>query len=287
MQHLTTETPKQTSKELLDSREPFFTKVSLYINTVFCGDERPSSEILEDYIHWFGGALNPAYNLDIMQEAQNPGSVKHSFEQRAAEVTSDLMEAGIKVGVHSDTQADPTGKLDTSKEDGSVGCGYAGLRREISTLIVDRAEEILTDAQKMRPELFQSEADTEAAFSVIRAHSALANRPDYLTSGRRVVLAAEKSGAVTMLVVGEHVAEDGIFNLDPNSSLRSGEAFLKGQATYDHDSGSLYQAYDRLSEKYPHDKRLMQIADLIDALGTMRALGVKRIAVRRPTAPTS
>jgi hypothetical protein len=84
-----------------------------------------------------------------------------------------------------------------------------------------------------------------------------------------------------MLVTGTHVAQDGIINDKPNSSLQSGDALHANLPAYEHDSWATAEIYERLRHLYPYDKQELAIADLIDTIGTMRALKVERIAVRR------
>ncbi|HEX5744566.1 MAG TPA: hypothetical protein VFX84_03925, partial [Candidatus Saccharimonadales bacterium] len=166
--------------------------------------------------------------------------------------------------------------------DGAVGCGYAELRSRISGVIVDQGAELIRDAAELRPELFKDTDDYNFAHAVIAAHERLVERPGFITDGRSVVLSAAGQGSKVMLVEGEHTGTEGIVNLVPGSSLDSDAANGAGLEAYNQDSWAIEEAGDRVRPTYPHDKRHLQIAELIDVIGTMRALGVEDIAVRRP-----
>lgn len=283
------------TQEIIGQRERFYVPLSLDTHYVFCFDEREEAEALavdghefaaefdlanpEDYIHWAGGALNAAYNLTVVEEAVNPGSVTDSFESRTETVMPALLAARVRIGVHSDMQTEEQAAVAPS---GKVGCGYAELRQQISQLIAERGEEIIADAAVLRPELFEELEDDNFAHSVVAAHSRLAERKGFFTSGRRVVLTAAAKGAKVMLVKGNHVADKGILNLVPDTSIRSSEAIRAGLPVYNQDSWAVEEANDRIRHLYPFEKRHQQIAELLDTIGTMRALSVEEIAVRRP-----
>lgn len=271
-------------QEIIASREKFYVPVSLTNNDIFCGDERQPIDVATDYIHWFGGALNVPYNLAIMKETIHPGSVTDTFEEQTGSLVPVLLEAGVQGGVHSDACSEQGDRMRIDNPEGAVGCGYGQKRPDISRLIADPANGVAEDALRLRPELFESQQDVDFADNVIESHGRLAEREGFFTSGRRVILTAVAKGAKSMLVAGEHSAKEGIINLDPESTLRSGEAMNAGLPAYNHDSWAIEETYDMIHHLYPYDKRQLQIAELIDTIGTMRALGVEDIAVRRPQA---
>lgn len=267
---------------IITSREHLYGQVSLETNDVICGDDREPIDYKGLYIHWFGGELNPVYGLNILKEATQPGSVTGSWEQSVESTVPILRDvAGVSGGVHSDDTCEGDGKLKVDQADGDVGCGYALLRSDISELIVARRQLIIADAMNLQPELFESPQDIKYANDTIDAHDRLTKLDGFFTTGRGVVLTAIKQGAKPVVVRGKHTATTGIINEDASSSFDTGQAIKENLPAYDHDAGSLNEAYDRIHHLYPYDKRLRRIAGLIDTIGTMRALGVTDIAVRR------
>ncbi len=283
--------------EIVTSREQFYVPVSLDTHDIFCFDEREIAEVEghdhedsleqlftmvtpEDYIHLAGGILGPSHNLAVMQEVAAPGSIS-SFEDHAELTVPMFIGAGVRAGVHSDLAAEE-GKYMRLDSDGDVGCGYALKRRPISGLIAERGDEIVADAMGLRPELFKGPEYGRFASAVVDAHGRLAGRDDFAPHGRRVVLTAAAKGAKLMLMHGNHVGEDGIINLVPNTSIKSDRALKAGLPAYSQDSWAAAEANDRVRHLHPHDPVQQQIAELIDTIGTMRALDVKRIVVRRP-----
>lgn len=260
--------------EIIAVRERFYAPVSLDRHLIFCGDDREAAEATDIYVHLFGGALNIAYNMAVMQETLSPDSVKDSFKTRAVETVTAMKAADMRPGVHSDTNAEQAGK--------GIGCGYAGQRGPISGLIFQRSEEIIADAESLRPELFKRPESYEFARAVTDAHGRLASRPGFLTDGQAEVMSAAEAGATLMLVEGEHAAEEGIINLIPDTSIDSDAANKADLAVYDQDSWAAEAINHRLAHIYSYDQLKQAIAELIDTVGTMRALGVKDIAVRRP-----
>jgi hypothetical protein len=263
-----------SDNEIVAVREQFYVPASLDEHVIFCGDDREAAEAIGIYIHLFGGALNVAYNLAVMQEALSPDSVKDSFQARAVETVAAMKAAGTRPGVHSDTIAE--------KDAQGIGCGYAGQRGPISGLIFERGEDIITDAKNLRPELFEQPESHSFARAAVDAHGRLATRAGFLTDGRAEVMGSVEEGASLMLVKGEHVAEEGIINLVPETSIDSSAANKAGLAVYDQDSWAAEDINRRLAHLHSYDGAKQAIAELIDTVGTMRALGVKDIAVRRP-----
>lgn len=280
------------NKEVIAPRERLYVDVSLDTHEIFCFDERGIAEAEthvpgieaatpDAYIHWAGGGLNIVFNQAVIDEANKPFSVTDSFERRTSRVVPVLFEAGLKPGVHSDVTAEGGNTIRPTPE-GPVGCGYGEKRSQISLWIAENGTEVVRDAADLRPELFDGPDDHNFAHAVVAAHSRLVDRPGFITDGRRVVIAAAVEGSRVMLVEGEHTGTVGVFNLVPGTSFDSHTAAKEGLEAYSQDSWAVEEANDRLRHKYPYDKRQQQIAELIDGIGTMRALGVEDIVVRRP-----
>lgn len=269
--------------EIIASREQFFTgDVSLDTHYVFCGDKRGVVG-LEDYIHLFGGALNTPYNLLVLQEAEQPGSVTQSFDTYAGSVVPVMLRAGINLGVHSDRDTEQGDSLLVGKADGPIGCVYARERPLISRLIADNADEFIDEAMVHRPELFQDPTARSFARAVAAAHGRLADREGVVSDGRSAVLKAAESGAKTAVVNGVTSAKiAGIINVG-SGSIRSGAALEAGQPAFVQDSWAAAEIFDRMHQLYPQGKDRAMIAELIDTVGTLRALGIppEDIAVRR------
>jgi hypothetical protein len=267
------------TNELLASREPYFAEVDIETSDIFCGDEREPLGVKEPYIHMFGGALNVPFNSLIVTAATD---LNTPLPTLAAAATADifaLKAANIQgLGVHSDTHAEEGEDFQRDRQDGKVGCGYSELRQHISHTIVKNRNEILDDAERLFPELFADLEGYAMAQRIISSHEALAGRADTLGTGRSVVQAAIKAGAKVMLVDGNHVATQGIINTQPGTSFKSGEALRDGLPTYDHDHWAGQELFKRTGSKL--DPRMFQRASIIDAIGTMKALGVTEIARR-------
>jgi hypothetical protein len=285
------EMQKQSAEALL-AREGYFVPASLKENMVFCGDERePDTD--EIYLHLFGGALNPVKGLIVMNEVMNPGSTVDSFEESVRKYMPAVIEIGgmAHPGVHSDVKAETNGEsldregveLDLSRVEGPVGCGYAQVAQAISEVIAVNGEEIIREMQEDTPYLFAEERGLQLARDVVEAHKRLARNEKLYTSGRLVVLAAAEKGAKTMNVRGNHCADVGIINMDRGSTAKSGQAIKEGLPFYLQDSGTAYELYENMQDDFGYDLLLARIAEQIDTRGTMKALGVKTIAVREPS----
>lgn len=281
--HPTAEAIPDIKNEIVASREPFFDdSISLETNYVLCGDKRGAIGI-EDYVHLFGGGLNTPYNLLILNEVDRPGSVTKAFDAYAGTVIPVMQGAGINVGVHSDRNTEQGETFELEKTDGAVGCVYAKERPFISRLIADNADEVINAAVSLRPELFQDPATRSFAYAVAAAHGRLADREGVVSDGRSAVLKAATSGAKTAVVDGESEAKAvGLINLG-KGSMRSRTAMDAGLPAYVQDSWAAAEIFDRVSDLYPQGRDQALIAELIDTVGTFRALGIpdEDIAVRR------
>lgn len=263
--------------EVIKPREAFFVEADIHTHPVFCGDEREAEGI---YIHEFGGVANTTYTLMILQEAAEEGSVEQPFDAAVASTVPLLKEKDIDAGVHSDDHAEHGDTLQADKEDGKIGCGYLELRQAISELIGQSIDKIVDILQKQDPTLFGTEHNRERARAFCRAHTRLASR-DIFPGGRAVALAALKAGAPHNMVRGSHLGKEGILNKKPGSTLDSTAALRDGKPTYSHDTWAAKGTFDEIHDVYPYDKTDFEIANDIDAVGTMLALGVEEIEVRR------
>lgn len=277
------EVSTMTQEAVLQSHEMFYDQqVTLDENELFCIDERESDQ--DGYIHAGGGALNIAFNLAIMREIKEPGSVNQTTFADDARATTGLLKTVCKPGVHSaeEIEGDSTAVHDHNDEGKDVGCGYAAGRQAISASIAENGDALVALTKELRPELFQLESADDFAQQVVDAHRRMADTTSYFSSGRDALSAAREAGADTMNVRGTHNGRDGIINLVPNSSMSTNTANRASMATYDHDGWATAEIYDRLHSVMPYNPTEIAIAETIDILGTMKFLHVENFAVRRP-----
>lgn len=271
-----------SSEMALAERQQFFGEVDLADTPMFCGDDRGRGL----FIHVFGGVLGVVYNEVIAREITDPNAVTGTFASEASSIVPFILAHGgvPKAGVHSDDVIEHGISFRADVTDGPVGCAYAENRATISQKIVEGADELIALAKQKRPALFPEEQDTTFARSVTQAHGRLLER-SFLGSGRQAALEAVHAGALTSVVQGVHSPNSvGIINLVPNTSPDTGAAMDKGLPFYNQDSWALQRVIFNLSLPYPYDEHQQQIIELIDVLGTMKALGIKDedIIVRRP-----
>jgi hypothetical protein len=190
-------------------------------------------------------------------------------------------ELNIHDGVHSDTHAE-TGDDIATDGDSPIGCGYIKLRQTISQLIAEDPDKIVAEAERLRPELFTDPSDTDYAHDIVSVHESLAQDAGFFAGGsRKVAAAAASEGAPFMLVDGDHVAHVGILNLRPNSTIDSNAAHENSLSAYEHDAWVGPELIPQLSFTKHFAARQWEIAELLDTIGTMWALGAYDIAVRR------
>lgn len=264
----------------LRARKKFYQSVSMRRDFWFCGDERESN--LARYIRVFGGVANFAYNLDIMREVTEPGSVTGTMAESVSSLSTLLLHYGIHAGVHSDDSAEQGEAFDVNATNNLIGCSYITNRQTISQLITSHGPQLIHEAMMQRPELFTEYGDTVFAKSVIKATERLAARESYFAAPpRSIAQAAIEHGAPAMVVKGTHSAKFGIINLVENTSIDSTQASQAGLAACSHDAWATEAAHDKLRQFFPYDKKQLMIAELIDTIGTMTALGVVQIETRR------
>lgn len=270
-----------TDSELLTSHEPYFlSNVSLENANIFCGDERKAL-YNEAYLHVFGGVANAAFNAVVMTRATDTTPFATTFCEAVRRVAADCRVMHIKAGVHSDTHAETTGHL-ALEGDAPIGCGYIKLRAAISQMIGKDPDKIVGEAERLRPELFSDPADTSFAHTVVATHRELAADTAFFGEGSRAVAAAAiEAGAPSMLVDGDHVAHEGIINLRPGTAIDSNQAAAADRSVYVHGAWVGGELVAQLPALQPLGGKQWEIAELIDTIGTMWALGVDTIAVRR------
>jgi hypothetical protein len=81
-----------------------------------------------------------------------------------------------------------------------------------------------------------------------------------------------------MLVHGGHAADEGIINTEQGSTLNSNSAVQEGVPCYDYDIWASAEMLALMPENL--DARQTAIANVIDTIGTLKALGVEHIARR-------
>lgn len=267
----------ELENELLKSREPYFKQAGLKELVHLCGDERAAEDL---YIHLFGGVANTTYTTNVLQETSEEGSVTTPLDESVPTTVIELSGIDIKAGVHSDNHAELGNTIDTNETEGKIGCGYLELRQAISLGIGERVEEIVKILSQADPVLYSSEDNRDRAREYCYAHGRLSKR-NIFPAGRKIALAALKAGAPSNIVKGDHVGKQGIINKRRNTTLASTEAFHNGLPTYDHDSWAAIDTYREIKGNYGFVESDYEIANDVDAVGTMLALGVEEIAVRR------
>lgn len=262
--------------------EKYKFQVSLEHDQIFCGDDRASTL---KYIHLMGGGLNLVYTMTVLNETitndsqQNSNFLKDTISR--FETLKNL--SGAKLGVHSDDKAETEDQIDLSRLSGPIGCKYAEARQAISAHIYNSAEHILEVVDHVNPTLIALKSDREFANSVVKAHGRLsATNTKYFkgSGGRAVVIAAIKeTSAESMLVFGDHNASSGLINTSSNTSYDSALAAKDGNPFYDHDLWAVLNIFSStsVSNIFPYDLRQVEIANMIDTVGTLDLLGVDKI----------
>lgn len=279
----------QPTPESLFVRERFYEPVALIsdnsdgVNLTGCGDERPVEGSNEVLINIFGGpAANVAWNILVMQEALNKGATIQPFADITGNVTSKLIAKGVRVTVHSDQHTEHSSDFDVNANNpDDIGCGYLKLRQTISRVIGDRSNEIISILSREKPQLYDDETNQATLKKMIASNVALAERPQIFTSGRDVAKKAVAEGSETIVVVGEHEAKVGFLNTRENTSFDTKAAMTEGLPAYNHNSWAATVCYEAIKDdehKFPDI--WFEIANDVDAIGTMLALGVEEIAVR-------
>lgn len=268
-------------QEILASHEQFFVKnVGIKTHKIFCGDERkPLFEGV--FIHVFGGLANTAFNAEALSRATGKGRRLASFKNAVSSCAKAFKSRDVPAGLHSDTHSETGPAINLASTD-EIGCGYIKLRRTISQKIAENPDKIVAEAQRLRPELFTDPSDTSFGHAIVDSHAQLTADDEFFAEGSREVAgAAVEEGAPTMLVDGDHTAKLGIINLRKDTTIDSGAAFEQAKSIYVHDSWASHEMAENYENAHDFTSKEWQIADLIDAIGTMWALGVEEIVVRR------
>lgn len=264
------------------TRERCFMKVDLATDQIFCADDRASD--IDRYIHILGGDLNIAFLYATLLHTLYPDQELPDFLSQVRSTSKLLVEGmHLRAGVHS---AEENEKTLTSSSDleHPIGCGYAQNRPYISQVIGNPESEVLAIGQSLRPELFDDQIYRDFGQKIISTHQSLISKENGFFKGyfgRKVYQEAVQEGCLTMNVRGEHTADTGIINLKNNTSISTNLALSQGLPAYDHDAWAVYEITHRLQSYFEIDQKFIQIADLIDCIGTMQVLGVQNIEVRR------
>lgn len=258
-------------------REYCFLNANIIRDEIFCGDDRPSNK--ECYIHIFGGALNIAYLRSITAKSLDCKNTPRTFMD-AIDSTTELLvnQLGLNIGVHSDDQTE------RQSNPSNIGCAYAQNRQLISQLIFSYRTQIFNKAASLRPELFKDPNAIDISNVVFSAHQTLSKEGSSFFnnySGRKAYLEALKKGAHQMNVIGTHSElSQGIINLREGTTLNTNQALSLNLPAYNHDSWAVNSIFRSLPEYSNEVQAIIQIADLIDTLGTMQVLAIKNIEIR-------
>jgi hypothetical protein len=264
------------SEELVTKREHLFVPVDLKIDGYNCLDDQESD--WDRYAHIGGGAASLGFTRMVIAHIRRPGSAG-GFADTTADTIDVLAANGYQhQGIHSSVNAEDGDRVQFDKLEGGIGCGYMQLRREISQGISQNGREYVDEATRLFPELFDNEADNAYAWQVVGAHEWFSAEPSRIDPGRRVFMTASEHGAEAMLVRGGHAASEGIINTEPGSTLNSNAAVTEGLPCYDFDVWAPAEMLALMPENL--DARQAAIANIIDTIGTLKALGVTHIARR-------
>ncbi len=263
-----------------------FVNVDIRSSLISCGDDR-EIDYSNPFIHIFGGALYAPYLSMVLTVANNPETTPPNFIETVNSLVPYMVSSlNLKLGVHSDSNNEHNNHTininDPSIE--SVGCAFAQKRQAISFFISENSNLVLGIAKKLREELFQEEQDIEIAKSIFMAHKLVSGSlASQKVSGRDLVRKALELGVNQSIVLGEHLAQRGIINLKSNTSLDTNQANQNNNPSYEHDSWAVLEIFKALRDIMPFDTKKLEMADLIDVIGIMLALGVKedRIEIRR------
>ena len=259
-----------------------FVPVDLTRSLIVCGDDREIA-YPNECIHIFGGALYTPYLLSVLIASSDPNSTPPNFIDNVNSLIPLMLSRNFDLSVHSDDKNENgLHDIDVSNPELiDVGCGFAQKRQMISSFIGQNQNQILSIAQNLRPELFGSEQELSDASAIIKAHQTMAKSLN--TSGRELVKKSLELGAYGVVVLGPHKSNRGVYNLRRNTSLDTNLANQNQNPAYIQDAWAVIDIVKGLSDIIPLDIKKVEIADLIDSIGIMLALGVDpdEIEVRR------
>ena len=263
-------------EEAVNKREHLYVNASIE-DLISCGDDRDIDYLA---VQMFGAVAHITHNRVIVAEVLHPGaSTNLTFDSEIKKDVVELKSFGINASVHSDDTNEGGKEFQLTIEDGDVGCAYINLRQLISRKIYEDKDAIIESVAIRFPELFQSPEDYAYARSVVDANGRLAGNDAYFKAGgRKTALAAARAGAPAVVVKGQHASNaDGIINETIDSTLDTKQAVKENLPAYNHDKW----AVDKINDlKGAHNKRLQQIAEIIDVEGVFRALVVKTVGRR-------
>ena len=259
-----------------------FVSVDLMKSLIVCGDDR---ELVysNECIHVFGGALYTPYLLSIILASLDQESTPPNFMDNVNSLIPLMLSRHFNLSVHSDDKNEHGGHAINTNDPNltDVGCGFAQKRSLISSFIAQNGERILSIAESLRPELFGSEQELNDATNIIMAHDKMARALN--VSGRELVKRSLELGTSGVVVLGSHKSKRGVYNLAKNSSLDTNLANENNIPAYTQDGWAVIDIMKGLNDIIPLDIRKVEIADLIDSIGIMLALGVDedKIEIRR------
>ncbi len=259
-----------------------FVPVDLTSSLITCGDDLELT-YPNECIHIFGGALYTPYLVSVLITSSDPSLTPSNFMDNVDSLIPLMLSRNYEISVHSDDKNE-NGHHDIDINDQSivnVGCGFAQKRQIISNSIGQNRDQILSIAQNLRPELFDSEQELNDANAIIKAHEAMAR--SLTVSGRELVKKSLELGTSGVVVLGSHKSKSGVYNLIRNTSLDTNLANQNQNPAYIQDGWAVIDIMKSLSDIIPLDIKKVEIADLIDSIGIMLALGVDadKIEVRR------
>lgn len=266
------------SVDLIADYEQFYGNVDLKTAEIYCGDDRSR----DTDINLFGGAGNVPYTLMVLQEEAQTGSVEQKVDEAVASLVPVLKEKGIRVGVHSDEGHEPTSatEIDPVSNEG-LGCKWLEARQAVSEVAASNVDKIITILEREDPGTYANDHTRARVQAICAAHGRLAERNIHVP-GRKIAAKAMEKGAPSIVLGGDHYKEsDGFLNKRMGTTFHSEQAAAAGKPAYDHDSWAAKASFDEIHDLYPYDKKDFEIANDIDAVATLLALGVQNIAVRR------
>jgi curved DNA-binding protein CbpA len=266
----------QEASDILRDLEPFFQTAQLGEVLTGCGDDRPivSAEL---HIGAFGGlAANIANTNMVLQEANEPGSVKTTFADATEAMVAPLEQQGISVTVHSDQKTEQGNEFDPTEDNSNdVGCAYLKLRQVISKSAAENGGKAIEILVRERPNSYDNDAGQARLRKMVEANIRLGERDELYTSGREVAEKAVEKGASPIVVEGDHEKKaHGIINEKPSTALKTKSARDNGLPAYSHNSWAALEAFEKIESDSSYNIEDFLAANRLDAVLTLLALGV-------------
>jgi hypothetical protein len=279
------ETSISPIQQELEHRENFFVPVYLGSTPINCGDHQ-SNDTNELLIRVFGGTLNFAYLLSVLGTIYHPSQNQPPFIEQVHSTTNLLNQIrALHCGVHGDSQSENQSSSDPNiAPTDPVVCNYAQNRTAISRYIFQNGNSILDEAQRMDSNLARNSSDYKFAQGVIVANYILSEtkKENFFGkySGKMAIQVALREGAPILSSDRPKYYQLGIINEVPNTTFDTNAANQANQGAYTHDSWAVHDIMEELQAYAPTNSRHVQIANLIDTIGTMQFIGVENVALR-------